>query len=103
MTTKIQRFVKNDEGFTCAHCGAKVRPLGYTSRDHCPVCLCSVHIDINPGDRANPCGGLLRPIGIKTDGKKGYVIEYECTKCHKKHNNKAAEDDDFEAIINLSH
>jgi hypothetical protein len=48
-----KRFVKNDDFFVCVHCGKEVKPLGYTSRDHCPFCLWSVHVDVNPGDRAN--------------------------------------------------
>ena len=47
-----KRFTKNDNGFICAHCGKEVEPLGYTSRNHCPFCLWSLHVDINPGDRA---------------------------------------------------
>ena len=96
------KFSKNDSGFTCARCGTKVKPLGYTSRDHCPACLYSLHVDINPGDRLNTCEGLLVPVGVHTDSKKGYVIEYECSKCRKKHNNKAAKDDNFEVLLNLS-
>ena len=45
-----KRFAKNDEGFFCAHCGKWVPPLGYSSRNHCPFCLWSLHVDINPGD-----------------------------------------------------
>ena len=43
------RFTKNDAGFTCRVCGKEVLPLGYTSRNHCPFCLSSLHVDINPG------------------------------------------------------
>ena len=57
----MKNFTKNDEGFICKNCGRKVEKLGYTSRDHCPYCLCSIHIDNNPGDRANDCKGILRP------------------------------------------
>ena len=52
-----KRFTKNDSGFVCRNCGAEVPPLSYSSRDHCRVCLCSLHVDIDPGDRANGCGG----------------------------------------------
>lgn len=56
-----KRFSKNDSGFVCAHCGKKVEPLGYTSRNHCPFCLWSLHVDENPGDRACECGGEMEP------------------------------------------
>jgi uncharacterized CHY-type Zn-finger protein len=98
---KTSTFTKNDKGFICACCGAKVEPLGYTSRDHCPVCLTSLHVDINPGDRQNTCKGLLIPVDITQSSKKGYVIKYQCNKCHQYHNNKAAIDDDFETILSV--
>ena len=97
-----KRFVKNDAGFICQHCGHKVKPLLSSSRDHCTACLYSLHVDINPGDRANTCHGLLVPIGITISGKKGTVINYHCDTCGEYHNNKAAPDDDFDMILELS-
>ena len=55
---ETKRFTKNDSGFVCANCGREVPPLGYSSRNHCPYCLCSLHVDVNPGDRAADCGGI---------------------------------------------
>jgi len=86
----VKRFTKNDEGFTCAHCGASVPPLGYTSRDHCPFCLHSLHVDVNPGDRASDCGGDLVPVRVLPDPKKEFVIEYRCSKCGASRRCKAA-------------
>ena len=61
-----------NHGFTCAHCGAEVRPLANGSvRNHCPVCLYSLHVDVQPGDRASDCHGLLRPVGVEQSGKSG--------------------------------
>ena len=85
-----KRFKKNDEGFICKNCGKEVLPLGYTSRNHCPFCLCSLHVDINPGDRANSCGGILRPIQTLPDPKKGFIIIHRCDKCGQTVRNKAA-------------
>ena len=85
-----KRFKKNDSGFICANCGKEVLPLGYTSRNHCPFCLFSLHLDINPGDRASDCGGLLEPVRVETDPKKGYIIVYRCEKCGAVVRNKAA-------------
>ena len=92
-------FTKNDKQFVCNFCGFLVSPLGYTSRDHCPNCLKSVHIDINPGDRANDCKGELLPIDVKLNTKKGTVIVYQCQKCGKIHNNKTAVDDNYETVL----
>lgn len=87
-----KRFAKNDAGFVCAHCGKTVLPLGVSSRDHCPFCLWSVHVDINPGDRSNDCGGMMRPVRTDPDPKKGFVITYRCEKCGQIHRNRAAYD-----------
>lgn len=95
-------FSKNDNGFICINCGYEVKPLGYTSRNHCPKCLCSIHVDVNPGDRLNECKGILRPISATTDPKKGYVIIFKCDKCGEIRRNKAANDDDIDLIIKLT-
>ena len=85
-----KRFTKNDSGFICANCGKEVLPMGTSSRNHCPFCLCSLHVDINPGDRANECGGLLRPIRTEPDAKHGFIIIHKCEKCGEIRRNRAA-------------
>ena len=87
---ETKRFSKLDNGFVCENCGREVPPLGYTSRNHCPYCLHSKHVDINPGDRANDCGGLLVPVQTLPDPKKGFVIVHRCEKCGEIRRNKAA-------------
>ena len=98
----MKKFNELDEGFICENCHKEVKPLGYSSRDHCPYCLYSKHVDINPGDREESCHGLLEPIGIEISNKKGYVIISKCKKCGKIRKNKAAEDDNMDLIIKLS-
>lgn len=100
METKL--FTKNDNSFICEHCGREVLPLGYSSRNHCPFCLWSKHLDINPGDRASGCGGLLLPVHAEISSKKGYVIVHKCAKCGEIHKNKAADDDNISLIIKLT-
>ena len=102
-----KRFSKLDDGFVCVHCGKEVKPLGYSSRNHCPFCLWSRHVDINPGDRANPCGGDLEPISAEPDPKKGYIIISKCTKCGEIRRCRAAHEakvqpDDLMLIIKLT-
>ena len=87
---ETKRFTKNDNGFVCAYCGREVLPLGYTSRNHCPFCLWSLHVDVNPGDRANTCGGQMEPVSVLPDAKKGFVIVHRCIKCGEEHRNRAA-------------
>ncbi|MCL2637668.1 MAG: RNHCP domain-containing protein [Oscillospiraceae bacterium] len=94
------RFTVIDEAFDCSVCGAEIQPLGYTARDHCNKCLCSLHLDDNPGDRLSNCGGVLEPVGAE-QGKKGVKIIYKCKKCGMKKKNIAAKDDDNEMIIKL--
>jgi len=95
-------FIKNDNSFICVNCGKEVSPLGYSSRNHCPFCLCSLHVDVNPGDRASDCGGLLVPKQVLPDSKKGYIIVHKCLKCHSIRRNKSAKDDDTELLIKLT-
>jgi len=95
-------FTEIDEGFVCENCGEKVAKLGYSCRNHCNHCLYSKHVDKNPGDRLEECHGLLEPIGIELDGKKGYVIVFKCQKCGQIRKNKAAKDDNIDKIIEIS-
>ena len=97
----MKKFYKSDENFICENCKKEVDKLNYTSRDHCPYCLYSKHVDINPGDRLNTCKGLLEPIGIEKF-KDTYKIIYKCKKCGEIHKNIIASDDDMDLIIELS-
>lgn len=96
-----------NQPFTCVNCGQQVPPLeagGY--RNHCPYCLHSLHVDVNPGDRANGCGGVMEPVSIES-GKKGWVIVHRCVECGEKRRNRAAlgdpgVNDDYDLIVALS-
>ena len=90
-----------DEQFVCENCHLKVSKLNYSARDHCPYCLYSKHVDVNPGDRANDCTGLLEPIGIEKF-KDTFKIIYRCQKCKQIHKNVMANDDNMDLIIELS-
>lgn len=97
----MKNFFVRDEEFICDNCGKNVSKLKYTARDHCPYCLYSKHVDINPGDRLNDCKGLLKPVGIEKF-KDSYKIIYHCEKCNSIHKNIMANDDNFDKIIVLS-
>ena len=92
-------FKRTVEDFTCEHCGAFIKGNGYTN--HCSRCLWAKHVDINPGDRQNPCQGLMQPIGIEPNGQE-YNIIHKCQKCGIIRKNKTSVDDDFEEILKLS-
>ena len=97
----MKRFNMRDENFICVNCGQEVNKLNTTARDHCNNCLYSVHVDINPGDRKNPCKGLLEPIGIEKY-RDTYKIIYKCQLCGMIHKNIMASDDNMDKIIELS-
>ena len=97
----MKRFNELDEEFICLNCGKKVDKLEYSSRDHCPHCLYSLHVDINPGDRQNNCKGLLKPIDLEKFIDT-YKIIYKCEKCNQLHKNIIAKDDNYEEIIKLA-
>ncbi len=98
----MANFTEIDEEFICENCGKKVEKLNYSCRDHCPYCLNSKHVDVNPGDRMESCHGTLEPIGVENNSKKGYVIVYKCKKCGAIRKNIAAKDDNMKLIIKLS-
>ena len=97
----MKRFHMINENFVCEHCGSEVTKSSYTARDHCPFCLYSKHVDINPGDRLNSCLGLLKPIGIEKY-KDTFKIVYLCEKCGKTHKNIMEKEDNMDLIISLS-
>ena len=95
-----KRFKVIDEPFKCEVCDKEVKSLGYSSRDHCPYCLSSKHVDINPGDRLEVCRGILIPVAIEKF-KDTYKIIYKCEKCGKIRKNIMAKDDDFDMILTI--
>ena len=93
------KFKRTTEDFNCEFCGQHVHGNGYTN--HCTECLSSLHVDINPGDRASHCHGLM--LAEKLEHKNGHdYIVHKCTKCNHTRRNKVSSDDNFEAILALS-
>ena len=96
----VKHFIRKKEDFICFKCGEKVIGTGYTN--HCPKCLFSLHVDKDvPGDRLSKCKGEMKP--VRTESKGGdYIIVHKCSKCGKIARNKAAKNDNFGAILDLS-
>lgn len=93
-----KKFTRTIEHFTCHHCSTQVSGNGYTN--HCPECLWSKHVDINPGDRLESCSGLMEPISVEL--KKGtYIITHRCQRCQFTRKNKTSPEDSFECILEL--
>jgi hypothetical protein len=94
-----KRFKRTPEDFACEWCGTTVKGTGYT--DHCPSCLSSKHVDINPGDRASDCQGKMVPVSAVYKGGE-FTITYLCKSCLEEKRVKAAEDDNRDLLIQLS-
>lgn len=95
----MSQFLRKIEDFTCENCGKKVKGTGYTN--HCPNCLFSKHVDINPGDREETCGGLMEPVFLELL-PNGYRLTHLCLKCGAKTHCKTAPNDSVEALAKLS-
>lgn len=93
------QFIKNKEEFVCEMCEAKVVGDGYTN--HCPECLWSKHVDVNPGDRKGECGGMMEPISVSKKNSE-YNILHKCKKCGFEKLNKAQKQDNFDMLIQIS-
>lgn len=91
-----RRFIKTVENFICDQCGATVIGNGFTN--HCPVCLFSKHVDINPGDRRETCEGIMVPVSVLQDSD-GWIIIHECARCKARKRKRAEPNDNFEALL----
>lgn len=90
----LARRELENTGFICVNCSFEVLPLSNGSyRNHCPNCLHSLHVDLKiPGDRLSTCKGVMKPICVEYNSRKGYQIVFKCTKCGYETVNKIAED-----------
>lgn len=91
-------FIRTKEDFTCEHCGRAVVGNGYTN--HCPECLWSKHVDVDPGDRAAGCGGLMRPVSFEKRGEE-IVVRHRCERCGHEKPNKLAPIDNLAALATV--
>ena len=97
----MSRIIRINEGFTCENCGVQVAPTAEgPSRNHCNKCLYAKHVDLKaPGDRLSDCGGLMKPLDVQVDKKKGEVLIQVCERCGLQMRNKIALDDDRDELV----
>ena len=92
------------DSFTCKVCGRPVVPAGAGSshRNHCPNCLSSLHLDIEPGDRKADCGGIMDPVGvwIRKDGE--WAVIHRCRRCGHFSFNRIAADDNPMKLMSIA-
>ncbi len=103
---ETRRFTVINEAFTCVVCGCAVQPLAASCRNHCPQCLCSLHVDRFPGDRGAECGGIMHPVSVQLTARKGWVVHHRCEVCGAQSVNKLAledphQPDDMERVMRL--
>ncbi len=95
---------RTNEAFICAHCGRTVAPplSGTAHRNHCPYCLCSLHVDVRPGDRRSGCRGLMKAIGVWVQLNGEWSVLHRCDGCGLIRPNRIAADDDETALLALA-
>ena len=83
------------DSFTCRACGRLVVSAGAGTdhRNHCPNCLCSLHVDEEPGDRASDCGGVMDAISVWVRKNGEWAIIHRCRRCGRLSSNRIAADD----------
>jgi len=92
------------ESFKCRRCRAFIGPTvsGGRHRNHCPLCLFSLHVDAKtPGDRASPCRALMAPVGTFHRPKGEQVVLHRCLGCGQERHNRVAADDNPLALLRL--
>ena len=75
---------------------------GTRHRNHCPYCLCSKHLDIEPGDRAADCGGTMEPVAVWVRKGGEWAIIHRCRVCGALSSNRIAADDNQLKLISLA-
>ena len=78
--------------FTCKVCGRLCTPenAGSDHRNHCPNCLSSLHVDIEPGDRESDCGGIMEPVAVWVRRGGEWAIIHRCKRCGALGSNRVA-------------
>lgn len=93
-----------NESFTCKVCGRLVVPNGAGSdhRNHCPYCLSSQHLDIEPGDRMADCGGTMEPVAVWVRKNGEWAIIHRCKICGALSSNRIAADDNPIKLMSIA-
>ncbi len=93
-----------NDSFTCKVCGRLVVADGAGSehRNHCPNCLCSQHLDNEPGDRESDCGGIMEPVGVWVRKNGEWAIIHRCKICGHFSSNRVAADDNPMKLMSIA-
>ena len=112
--TPWTRRSQAEDGFQCKHCRAYVCSAlflsGVLSRNHCPYCLWSRHLDLyKAGDRLAACKSLMEPIGLTFKitrkkygpGQGELMLIHLCTGCNRISINRIAADDEPDILLSI--
>lgn len=90
--------------FNCKVCGREVIPdnAGSAHRNHCPNCLSSLHLDIEPGDRESDCGGIMDPVAVWVRRGGEWAIVHRCRICGALSSNRIAADDNPMKLMSIA-
>ena len=92
------------DSFVCKVCGMTVFPDGAASqhRNHCPNCLSSLHVDVEPGDRAADCGGIMEPVAVWVRKGGEWAVIHRCRRCGTLSSNRIAADDNPYKLLSIA-
>lgn len=98
------RHAPSAESFVCLVCGALNKPEGAGSnhRNHCWKCLCSLHVDNEPGDRASACRGIMDPISVWVRKNGEWALIHRCRTCGFVRLNRIAADDNPTLLMSIA-
>lgn len=93
-----------NETFVCKVCGRTVIPenAGSAHRNHCPNCLASLHVDVEPGDRAADCGGVMDAVAVWVRRGGEWAIIHRCRRCGALSSNRVAADDNPMKLMSIA-
>jgi hypothetical protein len=96
--------VKPPSSFRCVHCRLDVSTSapGTAHRNHCPNCLWSRHLDVDPGDRASDCQSSMEPIAITVRKDGEWVLIHRCNGCGTLASNRIAGDDNPLLLVRIA-
>jgi len=92
-------FKRTKEDFVCENC--KHQNIGNGFTDHCEKCLWSKHVDMDPGDRAEGCRGMMKPIETRLVGKE-LRVRNKCVACRFERWAPILSNDDSDTALALS-
>lgn len=92
------------ESFRCVHCRLDVPAdaPGTAHRNHCPNCLWSRHLDVEPGDRGSDCLAAMEPIAITVRKDGEWVLIHRCNGCGTLSSNRTAGDDNPLLLVRIA-